>query len=619
MSRIVKCRLVCALLGNKQRHVRIAPGTQADADAFGQLAEEALSGPHGYSLNQLAALPDKAKFSYKLIHREAGQKIPVPSLIHWKVNHYAAVVEQRDGYYVLKDPTFGDSGNTVTAKAIEAESDGYFLVPATVMAANTEAGWRTLSAGSAEAKAVYGMGGVTNHVQNVTGKNDSQKPGCPDKTSPTAPSSNGAQSSVGMTVACAHRMAVSLCLKDTPVGYKPQKGGSMETTVTYTQTDTLQPATFSYSNLGQKWTHTWLSYVQDDPTHAGSTVTRAYSGGGGVNYLTYSTTAGNFDAEVQDDSYTYRIPITGAVTSYEHRMPDGSKEVYALSDGATSFPRKMFLTSVVDPQGNVSTLNYDSSFRITSIVDAMGRSTTFSYALTASPLLITQITDPFGRSAQFTYDTSGRLASITDPIGITSSYTYSTTEPNFVTQLTTPYGNSTFNDTINPNDPPKTDTRSLTLTDPMGYTDYLYYYADLTIVPSTDTAPTGMFVDSTLLNTRNSFEWGKHAWAVCVAAGGCTISGGVPQSQDYSKADIEHWLHWKGNNNYMSGTLGSSKRPLDSRVWTDFAGQVSAMPAERLIAPSLVAAYWTAEPAAKRPSLTTAGASPLFITTASGA
>jgi len=54
----------------------------------------------------------------------------------------------------------------------------------------------------------------------------------------------------------------------------------------------------------------------------------------------------------------------------------------------------MFLTSVTDPQGNTTTLNYDSQFRLTSIVDAMGRSTTFTYGLSGYPLLITKITDP---------------------------------------------------------------------------------------------------------------------------------------------------------------------------------------------------------------------------------
>src|SRR5579872_4325965 len=51
------------------------------------IADRALSGPHGVSLSELAALADKTKLKYTLIHREAGQPIPVPSVIHWKNNH----------------------------------------------------------------------------------------------------------------------------------------------------------------------------------------------------------------------------------------------------------------------------------------------------------------------------------------------------------------------------------------------------------------------------------------------------------------------------------------------------------------------------------------------------
>jgi YD repeat-containing protein len=57
-------------------------------------------------------------------------------------------------------------------------------------------------------------------------------------------------------------------------------------------------------------------------------------------------------------------------------MPDGGKEVYGQSDGATVFPRHLLLSQVVDAQGNTTTLNYDTQHRLTSVVDAMGRSTT---------------------------------------------------------------------------------------------------------------------------------------------------------------------------------------------------------------------------------------------------
>jgi len=47
--------------------------------------------------------------------------------------------------------------------------------------------------------------------------------------------------------------------------YAPAIGPGIDFTVTYNQKESQQPATFSYSNLGPKWTFDWLSYVSDDP------------------------------------------------------------------------------------------------------------------------------------------------------------------------------------------------------------------------------------------------------------------------------------------------------------------------------------------------------------------
>lgn len=69
----------------------------------------------------------------------------------------------------------------------------------------------------------------------------------------------------------------------------------------------------------------------------------------------------------------------------------------------------MFLSQIIDPQGNALTLNYDGQQRLVSLTDATGRQTAFSYELANRPLLITKITDPFGRSATLSYDASFRL------------------------------------------------------------------------------------------------------------------------------------------------------------------------------------------------------------------
>ena len=66
------------------------------------------SGPDGYSLTQVSELADRMGLQHKLIFRKPGQPIPVPSIINWKLNHYAAIVEERKGLYHVQDPTFGN-------------------------------------------------------------------------------------------------------------------------------------------------------------------------------------------------------------------------------------------------------------------------------------------------------------------------------------------------------------------------------------------------------------------------------------------------------------------------------------------------------------------------------
>lgn len=533
-----------------------------------KVAMDARSGPHGFSLPELAKLADKAKLKYTLIHREAGQPIPVPSIINWNIHHYAAIIGMQDGAYIVQDPTFANGGGAIlTAKAIDAEGSGYFLVPQSVMASTPKNGWRIVNVHSPEAKAVYGMGSVV-----------ACTPGCTRCDNQNLDTQN--QGKPPMTTANAHTMVVSLNLSDTPVGYRTQKGATPAlTSLTYNQRESEQPAGFGFSNVSSKWSYSWMASVKEDPIHPGSPVQRVAAGGGGVDYPVGYSNGGDhgfYTPEAPDNSVLWRYPLstTMPTTKYVRNMPDGGQEVYSLSDGATTYPRNFFLTQIIDPQGNTTTLNYDGTFRLTSVTDPMTRSTTFTYGITGHSLLISKITDAFGRFCQLTYDpTSLQLATITDPIGITSSFTYSATETTFVTQLTTPYGTSKFTDTFNPTDPAESNQRALVMTDPLGYSDYLYFYQSVAVVPDTDppaTVPTGMSTGNSLLEYRNVFYWDKHAFT-----GNVTLDGsGNPIAQDFTKARLTHWLH-EINFSTAYDTPESTRNPLEqpNRVWYNYPGQ----------------------------------------------
>ena len=533
-----------------------------------KVAEDARSGPHGFSLSQLASLADKAGLRYSLVYRNRGQPVPVPSIINWNVHHYAAILESYDGHYRLQDPTFGAAGSVVTEKTADEEGSGYFLVPAEVIAANPRNGWRIVAANSKEARAVYGMGNTFNVFPGQ---------GCTQCDMETQPPNAVGNAPSQMTRASIKLAKASLTLTDTPVGYRPQKGVPSLVSLTYNAGDGDQPANFSFSNVSPRWAHSWQSYIQDDPNNPGSNVVRITAGGGGYDYnvlaqlsqSVYNSVTGAFVPETYDNSQLVRVPATGAAKSYTRALHDGSVETYGLSNGATSAPRIMFLTAIADPAGNTTTLTYDSQFRLTAITDAMGRKTTFSYGLTNFPLLMTKIIDPFGRYSQLTYDSSERLVSITDPIGITSSFTYgSTSEPNFVTALTTPYGTSRFSDTP---DPGVSRTayveRSLATTDPLGNVEYAHLYQNqgATGTASEAVVPAGMENDNPYLQWRNTYYWTAHE----AANGGVkTDANGNPTAESFSDPEIYHWFHQCCTINYVSTQLGSHKRPLEKyREW----------------------------------------------------
>ncbi|UIY31513.1 peptidase C39 (plasmid) [Neorhizobium galegae] len=337
----------------------------------------------------------------------------------------------------------------------------------------------------------------------------------------------------------------------------------MKVQISYNQREDSQPANFSFFNIGPKWTIDWLSYVIDDPTNPGANVSRYMSGGGAFYYLDYDARTKRFAA--QDDDGSVLALTSQAPATYRRTMADGRTEVYAESDGSTAYPRNIFLSKVIDPQGNAATLHYDGQKRLVSITDAVGRDTTFSYDQPGKPLLITKITDPFGRGAKITYDAVGRLKSITDIIGLTSSFTYDANS--LVNSLTTPYGTTNFAYTA----PGAVTPRFVQATDPLGYKER-EEWLEPSPTPASDpvgTVPTGMPLPPVngYLIYRNSFHWDKLAYA----AAGCTDTGGC----DYSKARVRHFVHMPGVP--IKGTaIESTKEALENRVWYNYPGQESA-------------------------------------------
>jgi RHS repeat-associated protein len=373
----------------------------------------------------------------------------------------------------------------------------------------------------------------------------------------------------GMCAPNAHLMPVSLALSDTPIGYAPPKGPPVFIGLNYNHLGASQPPSSASFNVGPKWTLNVLSYIEDDTSNPGVAVVRFVAGGGTVNYTTdagaFNTTTGAFGAEKITQAVLKRIPATGAVTSYELTFPDGTKHVFGAINNLLS-PRRVFLSSIVDPAGNALTFSFDASFRLTSITDATSRSTTFTYAHATYTNLVTGIADPFGRTATLAYCTSSdtdcplySLKSITDVQGITSSFKYDATDTTFVKSLTTPYGTTNFAYGMASG---VGAGRWLTITDPLGFVEKLEYKPGAaTGIGATESAtPSGMTVVNGSYNLYNTFHWNKHAYADAGNNG-----------TDYTKASLTHWL--QDGQGQVIAIAESTKTAHDGRVFFNYPGQ----------------------------------------------
>jgi RHS repeat-associated protein len=512
----------------------LQPGISLD-----KALEDSRSTSKGMSLTEIRGLASKVHLDLRMAKREPGAPLLLPAVVHWKVDHYAALLKQDGDRYLVRDPTFGED-LWVTRGSLDAEASGYFLVPNESL----PQGWATV--GTEEGNLVFGKGNTGSSDPDATGSGDGKSGGDQGCGGGVGPEPKG------MPRYAFHSMLVSLNLEDIPVGTAPPRGPAALFKVTYNQREANQPANFAYANLGQKWTFDWLSYIVDDPLHLSSNVAHYKEGGGLVYFKGYDSTTHAYAPLSENGSYLVRVSSSPIV--YERRLPDGGKEVFSVSDGETSFPRKIFLDKIFTPAGDSLTFTFDANLRIVSARDALGQVTTLSYELGSDSLKITKVTDPFGRYATFAYNGSGQLESITDVLGLTSEFRYGSGD--FIDTLITPYGNTVF--TMGESGT----NRWLEATDPLGQKERLEYKDGVSTTPySESAAPSGMNTYNTWLNYRSSYFWDKKAMR--------------EYPGNFTKAKIYHWNHLVDMNS-TSKVLESIKSPLEGRVWYNYARQPSS-------------------------------------------
>ena len=499
------------------------PGSHLNKEIF-----ESRSTTRGMSLDQVNQLANKLGMKYQMARRSPGAEVVIPSVVHWKVGHFAALTKEADKKFLSQDPTFTDD-SWVSATALDEESSGYYLIPAGKM----PRGWKPV--GAKEAKSIWGRGNA----------NANSKPTPPDVT----PKVKDCAENHGMAGYNVDAARISLMIDDTPMSYVPPTGPAVSFSVSYSQREIAPVQVPTYSNLGNLWSFDWLSYIIIDPANGAADAAAYGPNGGSLDFGGFNSTTQSYAPQLQSRINLVKV----APDQYEERLPDGSKRIYSLSDGAPAYPRHIFMTQSLDAQGNALTYTYDSSFRLIAVTDALGQVTTLTYGLSADPLKITKVTDPFGRFTSIDYNASNQLWKITDTAGIVSQFTYGTSD--FVKALTTPYGTTSF--VIGS---PSDTYRWIEVTDPEGAkerVEFNYYVASLPFSDPANLVPAVANPFNQYLNSRNTFFWDKKAMAE------------VPG--DYTKARITHWLH-TSDINVASDVPESTKGPLENRVWMSYPG-----------------------------------------------
>jgi len=597
--------------------LRASCSTNAQVEIF-----NAASTQKGFSLPQVAELSKKVGLNYQMAFRltpsERGSVTRsnperanalrltearsadyiIPSVVHWKVGHYAAMVKQEGDRYLLEDPTFG---NTVwaTRQALEAETSGYFLLPP----GNLPRGWRTVDA--KEGASVWGKGVTGGNDGDVYSPDDLQTGGCP---------------AFGMPVASIHLMTANLNIKDTPLAYTPPVGPPVRFTFRYNQRDIYategifggyywngfhninvyssvhdMPSREFFISRLTKMTHDWHAYLIDSPQSPQADVRYVIGGGGARTFKGFNTNSQTFAFQQYDQTLLKR---TGP-DSYELVWPDGSKKIFSQPDGSVGAGRRVYLTQIVDPAGNALTCTYDQDVRLVAVTDTIGQVTTLTYGdgTNLANRLLTRVTDPFGRFATFDYEkrTIGIqqgileiiiispdgttsiehrpetfpheyyvLTNITDMLGLSSQPVVSDIGGE-IPRMVTPYGTTSFSTFGGP--PSTNNTRVAEITYPDGSRERVEYNQSGNLgIPNSDPAaavPTGMLPSNEFLYARNTYYWSRTALA---------SSGGF-----YAKAKIYHWLHAE-NQAITSGILESIKEPLEGRVWFNYPGHEQGIP-----------------------------------------
>ena len=419
----------------------------------------------GFSMSSLLKISEQYHLGLVAVRRVSGDELVVPSVVHWRQNHYAAIVKQSGDLFKVIDPTFGQP-KWLSRDVINSEASGAFLVPAN----QCPFGWQLLP--QADADAIYGKG--------IDGQNTKDHPppcnSMLEECTNAPPCPCHSNNVPGMPTWTVDEPEISLWLEDTPMTHKTSTGKEFLLKFYYYQRET-RPVSTNIFSFGPLWNCTWLTYLDvqnqsgPDPNYGTFSTTEYGAGGGKLQFIQdlsdpdgYDGT--NYSGVPGQDAGTPRHPdpqthctisrilatntIDDSVTlnGFEQTYPNGSRIIYGLQQVMSYGGESLFFqTACIDAHGRVSQFIYNTNngvVLLTQVIDWDGNTNTLKYSA-SYPSQVSEIDGPNG-SVYLSYDTNAMLTNITDVAGLSSSFQYMYTDDEIpeLTTLSTPYGNTTF-------------------------------------------------------------------------------------------------------------------------------------------------------------------------------
>jgi YD repeat-containing protein len=596
----------------------------------------------GVSLLTLSQLAQERRLGLTAVFRQEGLELVAPSVVHWRLNHYGAIVARRGEFYEVVDPVF-ERRAWLTAEAILAEASGYFLVPTALK----PAGWRLApesesafvsgrgnpyylddyvdhqcpdpSAGLCHCAPGLGGGGFGGGAGGFGGAGGGAGGGTAGWEGTDSDwgsggwggGGNGCGGCGGMPAWQVSEPFINLWLLSEPLAYRAGMGQRISFGLAYKQRDEAAGSQAEIFSVGYSWNSSWLSYVW---TYIPTNFAYLYLPNGGKLSFTFTN-------QTMSDYYS-NLRLSYVTTNdeflrFELAFPDGSTNVYGFPradlNGHAEF---WFLSAFRDPQGRQTQFLYEGYdpdpangqvVRLTRVIDPDGLPSTVHYSTNhpSATNLVDHVSDPWGRTAWLCYtnwdDPNGTpwhlLSGVTDAAGIGHYFTYD--DLGWPKQMVTPYGTTTFAPVDNSLLGGTDKDRSVTIREPEG-SHRLFAFVQLCLEMD-ETYPPSLVPQGTPLDTfdyltrqqRNTLYWDPEQYQQLSSTNIADFN-----ARDYRLARLRHWLGWAQEGQSGSiDTLAIERAPSPDGTaegqltWYDHAGKPPSFREEQgtQILPAVVA------------------------------